>query len=191
MGRSLELSIWKSIAICLSVIVVGAVMLWIMRHPKSSSSDDEAKVLVQENLKSQKPVAVLTEKDPLVQKDDVELPRELKDSQMRDANDDSLKKPKDVKPVSLTQSERTMLRKWFGHDDSVEKAKLVGATCLKHRLSDNEIVGLIGAPSHRFGSNTIAYGFAPSQLLELQFDKDGIVIKAKLTGVEIGLDEGN
>jgi len=179
------LNICKSIVIGLSLVVVCTVMVWIIRPLKQALSDDVTKVLMQDNKNVQHSTTVLAEKVPLAQKVDIELPNKLKDNQMIEDNDDSLKKPKDSKLVPLTQSERTMLRKWFGHDDSLEKAKLVGATCLKHNLSNNEIVGLIGEPSHRFGTNTIAYGFAPSQLLELQLDQDGIIINAKLTGIDI------
>ncbi len=170
------MNIWKYISIGILLTVIGTVMFWILMYPEPFSEENETKVLVQEHISLTK---VSSEKKELG------FPNKLKDNPISNVNDSLLKKSKDSKSTSLTQAEKIILRTWLFNETSVEKAKEVGFICLKHNLSDKNILELIGEPLHRFGTNSIAYSFAPSQLLELYLDQDGIVIDVKITGDSI------
>ena len=92
--------------------------------------------------------------------------------------------PKAGELISLTQTEETMLRTWRGDP---EKAKVVGAICLKHSLSKKQIIELIGTPLYGDGGgkiNSIGYSFAPSQVLSFYFDQDGNTIHVEGPGIE-------
>lgn len=85
----------------------------------------------------------------------------------------------------LAQLRDKKLYKWFLRDSSSEHAKELGRVCLQSNLSRDEIISLMGPPLFGGGSNGVAYSFAPSQLLEFQFDAQGKIIGAKVTGVAI------
>lgn len=88
-------------------------------------------------------------------------------------------------PTELSEEEKAVLTTWYRKDYSIEKAAQVGGICLRHRLSRRQIIDLIGEPSHQRGEDTIAYNFAPSQLLELEFDENALTVDAKVTGTPV------
>jgi len=93
--------------------------------------------------------------------------------------------PQGVRQDLLAQLRDKKLYKWFLRDSSSEHAKELGRVCLQSNLSREEIIALMGPPLFGGGSNGVAYSFAPSQLLEFQFDAQGKIIGAKITGVPI------
>lgn len=93
---------------------------------------------------------------------------------------------------ALSKDEEEMLRTWFrsrtyDRGDYVQKATDVGAVCMKHALSRDSIVRLIGPATH-VGPSVIAYSFAPSQRLEFEFDESGRTRTATVTGRSINPD---
>lgn len=93
--------------------------------------------------------------------------------------------PQGVRQDVLKQLREANPNMWFVRGSSLDNAKNLGRVCLKSNLSREEIIALMGQPLLGGGLNKIAYGFAPSQLLEFQFDAQGKIIAAKVTGVSI------
>lgn len=95
-----------------------------------------------------------------------------------------------ISPQNVRQDLLKSLREknpdmWFVHGSSLDNVRKLGRVCLQSNLSREEIIALMGQPLLGGGLNKIAYGFAPSQLLEFQFDEQGKIIGGKVTGVPI------
>ena len=127
----------------------------------------------------------------------MEQPRETlnaalpKDAAKEDGTGEAHEQPADKEPdyqSKLSEAEKTALRTWFKREYSVEKAAEIGGICLKHGLSRERIIRLIGEPRHQNTPGRICYNFAPSQLLAFEFDEKGNLVAVKVTGTRVNAD---
>ncbi len=91
-------------------------------------------------------------------------------------------------PEKLTGDELQVLENWFGNDSSPERAAQVGAICLRHRLTGDRVIELIGEPTNRNGARVFYYDFAPSQTMYLHFDDEETVSGAWVSGRPVRAD---
>ncbi len=90
--------------------------------------------------------------------------------------------------LGLSAEEERTLRTWLKRDRSRQNAVEVGGICLRHRLSRDRIVDLVGYPTFLYSNAAIAYNYAPSAVLKFSFDEKGNLVSVTETGRPVNVD---